>query len=88
MLASRQEALLIRRRDNQRWEPLAASSNSAKSSMADCDAKSLKRPDFDIEPIALSGVYKNITRTSVNLAFRCKITGGGLVANDEASDFR
>ena len=43
---------------------------------------------LDIEPVALSGVYKNMTCAIVNLVFRCKITGGGLVPNDEASDFR
>jgi len=42
---------------------------------------------LDIEPIALSGVYKNMTSAIVNLVFRCKITGGGLVTNDETSDF-
>ena len=28
-----------------------------------------------------------MTRAIVNLVFRCKITGGGLATNDEASDF-
>jgi hypothetical protein len=29
-----------------------------------------------------------MTRAIVNLVFRCKITGGALATNDEASDFR
>ncbi|HEY1344985.1 MAG TPA: hypothetical protein VGF54_08380 [Streptosporangiaceae bacterium] len=33
---------------------------------------------LDTEPIALSSVYKNMTRAIVNLVFRCKITGGAL----------
>jgi 8-oxo-dGTP diphosphatase len=43
---------------------------------------------LDVEPIALTGVYKNMSRAIVNLVFRCKITGGALAVNDEASDFR
>jgi len=43
---------------------------------------------LDIEPIALSGVYKNMTRAIINLVFRCKITGGALATNDEATGFR
>jgi ADP-ribose pyrophosphatase YjhB (NUDIX family) len=30
---------------------------------------------LDVEPIALTGVYKNLTRGIVALVFRCKITG-------------
>ena len=35
-----------------------------------------------IEPIALTGVYKNMTRGIVALVFRCKITGGQLTTNN------
>jgi len=41
-----------------------------------------------IEPTAMSGVYKNMTRAIVNLVLWCKITGGGLAANEEATNFR
>jgi 8-oxo-dGTP diphosphatase len=34
---------------------------------------------LDIEPGALTGVYKNMPRGIIALVFRCKITGGQLV---------
>ena len=43
---------------------------------------------LDVEPVALTGIYKNMTRGIVALVFRCKITGGDLQANDEAAAFR
>jgi ADP-ribose pyrophosphatase YjhB (NUDIX family) len=43
---------------------------------------------LDIEPIALTGVYKNMTRGIVALVFRCKPTGGSLMVSDEVAAFR
>ena len=41
-----------------------------------------------VEPDALTGVYKNLTRGVVALVFRCHATGGVLAATAEADDFR
>jgi ADP-ribose pyrophosphatase YjhB (NUDIX family) len=81
-------ALLIRRRDNHRWEPPGGILELSESIHDGLRREVHEETGLDIEPIALSGVYKNMTRAIVNLVFRCKITGGGLTANDEASDFR
>ena len=81
-------ALLIRRRDNQRWEPPGGILELGESIHDGLRREVCEETGLDIEPIALSGVYKNMTRAIVNLVFRCKITGGGLVTNDEATDFR
>jgi 8-oxo-dGTP diphosphatase len=43
---------------------------------------------LDIEPDALTGIYKNMPRGIIALVFRCKITGGHLVSNDEVTAFR
>jgi ADP-ribose pyrophosphatase YjhB (NUDIX family) len=43
---------------------------------------------LDIEPDALTGVYKNMPRGIIALVFRCKITGGHLTTNDEVTAFR
>lgn len=43
---------------------------------------------LDVEPITLTGVYKNLTRGIVALVFRCKVTGGHLTINDEVTAFR
>ena len=42
---------------------------------------------LDIEPDALTGVYKNMPRGIIALVFRCKITGGQLTTNDEVTGF-
>ena len=36
----------------------------------------------------LTGVYKNMPRGIIALVFRCKITGGHLVTNDEVTTFQ
>jgi ADP-ribose pyrophosphatase YjhB (NUDIX family) len=81
-------ALLIRRRDNHRWEPPGGVLELDESIHDGLRREVREETGFDIEPIALSGVYKNMTRAIINLVFRCKITGGGLATNDEATDFR
>jgi 8-oxo-dGTP diphosphatase len=43
---------------------------------------------LEIEPIALTGVYKNMTRGIVALVFRAKITGGDIVPTEETAAFR
>ena len=44
--------------------------------------------DLEIEPIALTGVYKNMARGIIALVFRSKTTGGKLAATDEVTAFR
>jgi ADP-ribose pyrophosphatase YjhB (NUDIX family) len=81
-------ALLIRRRDNGRWEPPGGVLELGETIHDGLRREVREETGLDIEAIALSGVYKNMTRAIVNLVFRCKITGGALAANDEASGFR
>jgi 8-oxo-dGTP diphosphatase len=88
VIDDRGRTLLIRRRDHQRWEPPGGILELGESIHDGLRREVREETGLDIEPIALSGVYKNMTRAIVNLVFRCKITGGGLATNDEASDFR
>jgi 8-oxo-dGTP diphosphatase len=81
-------ALLIRRRDNGRWEPPGGVLELGESIHDGLRREVREETGLDVEPIALSGVYKNMNRAIINLVFRCKITGGGLATNDEAADFR
>jgi 8-oxo-dGTP diphosphatase len=81
-------ALLISRRDNHRWEPPGGALELGESIHDGLRREVREETGLDVEPIALTGVYKNMSRAIVNLVFRCKIAGGALAVNDEASDFR
>jgi NADH pyrophosphatase NudC (nudix superfamily) len=41
-----------------------------------------------VEPVALTGVYKNMARGIIALVFRCRIVSGRLTTNDEVSGFQ
>ena len=41
-----------------------------------------------VEPVALTGVYKNMARGVIALVFRCRILAGQLTVNDEVTEFR
>src|SRR5262250_2154618 len=81
-------ALLIQRRDNHRWEPPGGVLETGESIHDGLRREVREETGLDIEPGALTGVYKNMTRAIVALVFRCKITGGDLATTDEASAFR
>jgi 8-oxo-dGTP diphosphatase len=42
---------------------------------------------LDVEPVALTGVYKNLNRGIIALVFRCKASGGQLRVGDETEAF-
>ena len=41
-----------------------------------------------VEPVALTGVYKNMARGIIALVFRCNVVSGHLTLNDEVSGFQ
>jgi len=82
------QALLIRRRDNHRWEPPGGVLEFGETILEGVRREVREETGLDVEPIALTGVYKNMTRGIIALVFRCKITGGNLTTTDEASAFR
>jgi 8-oxo-dGTP diphosphatase len=80
--------LLIRRRDNQHWEPPGGVLELDETIHDGLRREIREETGLDIEPDALTGVYKNMPRGIIALVFRCKITGGQLTANDEVTAFR
>ena len=81
-------ALLIQRRDNRRWEPPGGVLELGETIPDGLRREVREETGLDVEPIALTGVYKNMTRAIVALVFRCKITGGELATTDEVAAFR
>jgi 8-oxo-dGTP diphosphatase len=81
-------ALLIQRRDNGRWEPPGGVLELAEGIHDGLRREVREETGLDVEPITLTGIYKNLNRGIVALVFRCKATGGQLIANDEVTAFR
>lgn len=81
-------ALLIRRRDNQHWEPPGGILEREESIQEGVCREVREETGLSVTPLNLSGVYKNMSRGIVSLVFRCQVLNGELTTNDEVSDFR
>ncbi len=81
-------ALLIQRRDNHRWEPPGGVLELGETIQDGLRREVREETGLDVEPIALTGVYKNMNRGIIALVFRCKITGGQLSTTDETEAFQ
>ena len=84
----RGRALLIRRRDNSRWEPPGGVLELNEDIFSGLRRETLEETGLEVDPISLTGVYKNMSRGVVALVFLCKPFGGRLTVNDEVTDFK
>jgi 8-oxo-dGTP diphosphatase len=81
-------ALVIQRRDNAHWEPPGGVLERDET-ITDGLLRELKEETgLIVEPIALTGVYKNMSRGILALVFRCRPIGGALIENSEVVAFR
>ena len=81
-------ALLIRRRDNLHWEPPGGILELDEPIEAGLCREIREETGLAVEPVALTGVYKNMARGIIALVFRCRILAGQLGTNDEVSSFQ
>jgi len=80
-------ALMIQRRDNKHWEPPGGVLEVGESIADGLKREVHEETGLEVEPVALTGVYKNMSRGIIALVCRCKVTGGKLATNDEAAAF-
>jgi 8-oxo-dGTP diphosphatase len=81
-------ALLVRRRDNLHWEPPGGVLELGETIHAGVCREVREETGLAVQPVALTGVYKNMKRGIVALVFRCRIVDGHLMPNDEVSGFQ
>lgn len=81
-------ALLIRRCDNLHWEPPGGVLELDEPIEAGLCREVREETGLAVEPVALTGVYKNMARGIIALVFRCRILAGHLTTNDEVSGFQ
>ena len=67
--------LAIRRADNGRWEPPGGVLELDESIEQGLIREVAEETGLTVEPVALTGVYKNMQRGIVALVFRCRIVG-------------
>ena len=81
-------ALLIRRRDNGRWEPPGGVLELGEDVIEGLRREVAEETGLQVEPSALTGVYKNMARGIVALVFRCCQTGGQAHTASETAEIR
>ncbi|GAA4532886.1 NUDIX hydrolase [Nonomuraea ferruginea] len=81
-------ALLTQRRDNGHWEAPGGVLELSEDITTGLLREVQEETGLQVEPIALTGVYKNMQRGIVALVFRCRSVGGQLTETDETRAFR
>jgi len=80
--------LVIQRRDNGHWEPPGGVLEREESIIEGLLREVREETGLIVEPMVLTGVYKNMRLGVVALVFRCRPAGGTLTENSEAAGFR
>jgi 8-oxo-dGTP diphosphatase len=81
-------ALVIQRRDNGHWEPPGGVLERDETIAEGLVREVREETGLIVEPIALTGVSKNLPRGIVALVFRCRAASGALTENAEVTGFR
>jgi 8-oxo-dGTP diphosphatase len=81
-------ALLIRRRDNGHWEPPGGILELGEEIIDGLRREVAEETGLQVEPSALTGVYKNMSQGIIALVFRCHETGGRLTTASETAEVR
>lgn len=82
------QALLVRRRDNGRWEPPGGVLELDETIEDGLIREVQEETGLTVKPERLTGVYKNMARGIIALVFHCRPVAGTLTLNDEVAEFR
>lgn len=85
ILDARRRVLLIRRRDNGRWEPPGGVLELDEGFESGVRREVHEETGVTIEVDRLTGVYKNMSLGVVSLVFRCRAVAGDPRPSDEAA---
>lgn len=85
LVDDRGRALLTQRRDNGHWEAPGGVLERDEDILAGLTREVREETGLEVEPVALTGVYKNMSRGVVALVFRCRIIAGEPTATEETS---
>jgi 8-oxo-dGTP pyrophosphatase MutT (NUDIX family) len=80
--------LVIRRRDNAKWEPPGGVLDSDETILEGLAREVYEETGVSIQAEALTGVYKNMTRGIIALVFRCRPLNEPLGSTPEAQAVR
>ena len=78
--------LVTRRRDNGHWEPPGGVLELNESIIDGVKREVLEETGLVVEPIRLTGVYKNMPRGIIALMFTARVVGGQTQVSDETSE--
>jgi 8-oxo-dGTP diphosphatase len=81
------DVLLTRRADNQQWDIPGGVLELDEDIITGLKREALEETGLIIDPVTLTGVYKNMTRKVVCLVFHCKPVDGALSLNEEVIGF-
>ncbi|MFE1729942.1 NUDIX hydrolase [Streptomyces bacillaris] len=80
--------LAIRRADNGAWEAPGGVLELDERPEDGACREVLEETGIKVNPVRLTGVYKNMTRGVVALVFRCRMTGGSEQTSEESTAVR
>jgi 8-oxo-dGTP diphosphatase len=75
----------IERRDNKHWEPPGGILELNEGPLDGLRREVLEETGLHIEPVALTGVYKNMPHGIIALVFRCRVISGTATTTTESN---